>query len=136
MKDNIKKLEELFKQISHLSPDQVQGVVQEFVQTFEELIEQMQSANEKEREEAFAMAEQLRGSLEEQANKVLADSGLSYRELQNFANNPNNFSEDEWKALESAKAELNSYQTSLMDKGQSEKKKAPRKMPKSAWIHS
>lgn len=135
MKDPVKKLEELFKDISTITPDRIEGVVGEFVKTFEYLMEQMQSSDEEVRKKAFAQADELRNSLETQAEKVLEQSGLNYKDLENFAQNPDNFDEEEWTALQGAREELENYQNhATNDKPRA--KKSPRKLRKAAWIQS
>lgn len=139
MKNNIEKLEDLFKNISTLSPEQVEDVVHQFVKVFEQLVTKMQTGSEKDKEEAFAQAESLRNTLEAQASKILEDSGFSYKEIQEYASNKENFSEEEWKAMQAAKAELEEYQNHLTETGFSEetpKKKTPRRIKKAAWIPS
>ncbi len=139
MKNNIQKLEELFKNISHLSPEQVEDVVHQFVKVFEQLVTQMQTGSEKDKEEAFAQAESLRNTLEAQAEKILEQSGFSYKEIQEYASNKENFSEEEWKSMQAAKKELEEYQNHLTEQGVVDNptpKKATRKLKKSAWIPS
>ena len=138
MKDITKKLEELFNSMTDVSSEKMEKVVQEFTKVFEELVSKMTSKDETERTEAIEAANNLREVLEKQAQVAFDATRMDAEGLQNYVQNPNNFNDEEWRALQQATKELQTYQKELSVKGiLGQAKKVPKKGPKKeVWLNS
>ncbi len=142
MKDNIKKLEELFNDLSDITPEKMETLVKESVKAFEQILLQLNSGDEKQRKEAQGVAEKLRDTLEKHSFKALEAINMNAKELEAFTNNPDNFSPEEWEAMQKAKNELESYQKEMMEKGflpsssKEEENHGAAKKKKTLWIPS
>ncbi|MEL7431672.1 MAG: hypothetical protein AAGI90_03985 [Chlamydiota bacterium] len=109
MEDKIQKLEELYENISDLTPEKMESVVGESIHIFEQILDKLNSGSPEEREKASKYAERLKVQLEKQSKKALGALKISNEELEAFTSNRSNFSDAEWEALSKAKEELNLY---------------------------
>lgn len=133
------KLEALFNDMTDISPEKMEALVRESVIAFEEIIKQLQSDDEKQRDEAHKTAEKLRDTLEKQSIKALEAISMDAEELEAFTNNPENFSPEEWEALQKAKKDMASFQQEMTKKGvlpNGEPVKTNKKKKKAPWIVS
>jgi hypothetical protein len=112
----LQKFDELFKDIDHLSIENLEGLVHESLKAFEFLKEKLDSPNEEERKEAMALAQQIQKKLEEQAEKAYAATGMNRGELDTFMTSSQNFTPEEWNSLGKAQTELSEYKSSLYRK--------------------
>ena len=87
----------------------MEALVEQSISTFEQILDKLNSSDEKEKELAMGYAQRLRTQLEKQAEKAMDQLDLSAKELEAFTQKKENFSEEEWAALEKAKQELQSY---------------------------
>ena len=115
--DNAKKLKDLFENFNDVSKDSLQEIVGESIKVFENLITKLNSPDEEERKKAMKEAADLRDTLETQARTSLEKSGLDKATIDKFISNPDNFSPEEWQALEGAKKDLDNYEEDLKEKG-------------------
>ncbi len=131
----IKQLKETLGNLENFSPEKLQGIIQETLKTFQELQEKLQSPDPRVREKAMDTALVLKTSLEEQTASLCHSMGMSPTELSRFVENPANFSQTEWEALGSAKADLDTFKQTLAPSGDaavpSKKKK---KVGEKSWI--
>ncbi len=132
---NVEKLEELFNDISEITPEKMEMLVKESIKAFEQIVSQLNSPDEQKRKEAQATAEKLRDTLEKQSMKALEAVNMSAKELEAFTTNKENFSPEEWEALQKAKKELESYQKEMTGKEPGEEL-AAKKKKKPLWIPS
>ncbi len=143
MDDKTKKLKELFENFDSVSAESMQEIVGESIKSFEKIISKLNSPNEEERKKALEDAAELRDILEEQAKKALEKSGLDKKAVDKFINNPDNFTPEEWRALQEAKKEIDTYHHELEDKGVIKEEKAKSKEHKKTkkpkkpknWLH-
>ena len=141
MKEKIDELEKLYSEINELTPEKMEMLVSESIKTFEQILGQMNSGSEEEKKEAVKAAERLRENLEKQAQKAVDKLKISTDELEAFASNPDNFSEEEWEALQRAKGDLESYQTDVVKRGvtaedlqKESQAKSKKKKQKPLWV--
>ena len=140
------KLKSLFENFDEVTPDSLQNLIGESIKVFEGIVSKLNSPDEEERKKALKQAEELRDTLEKQAQNALEKAGLDKSAVNKFINNPDNFSPDEWEAIQSAKKEISSYEEDLSSKGVIDKakksshghhKKPIKKKPKpKTWIQS
>ena len=141
MEEKVQKLEALYEGITEITPEKMDTLISESIHTFEQILEKLNSGSEEEKEVAMEHAKRLRQQLETQAEKALGNLKVSSEELEAYANNKENFTEEEWEALRKAKEELSSYQDHIKESketisiGESEKKDPKKPRAKAAkWI--
>lgn len=115
MEEKVQKLEALYEGITELTPEKMDTLISESIHTFEQILEKLNSGSEEEKEVAMEYAKRLRQQLETQAEKALGELKVSSEELEEYANNKENFTEEEWEALRKAKEELASYQDHIKE---------------------
>lgn len=141
MNYNLDRLDELFGDINDITPEKMESLVKESIKAFEKVITQLNSSDEKEREEAKKAAEKLRDTLEKHSRKAMESINMSAKELEAFTSNPNNFSPEEWEAMQQARQDLMAYQKDMAQKGlmpgqMEEKEQGAKKRRKPLWIPS
>jgi hypothetical protein len=114
MFDNIEeKIEGLFGHPENFSPENMQTLINETLQFFNELKQKLASPNEKDREEAKAFANALKTKLEEKAMALCQSLGMDLKTLENYIKNPANFSSAEWQAMSQAQSDLDAYKQEI-----------------------
>ncbi len=117
MKEKVEELNKLYKNLSSITPDKLDNLITQSIQTFEKIVSKIQSGSEEEKKEAVQFAEQLRDSLEGQANQALSNLKMNPEEIEKFTESMENFSENEWDTLSRAKKDIKEYQEELIKKG-------------------
>ena len=95
MNDKVKQIQELCKGLEDFSPEKLETIVNESLSTFENIMTRMLSSNLDEREQALEEANALKETLEKEATKAMAQTGLTEKQLDEFISDPNNFSPEE-----------------------------------------
>lgn len=144
MNKKLEELEKLFSDLSDVTPEKMETLVGESIKAFEGILSKIHSEDEKEKKEGLELAEKLRGTLEKQAYKALDAAKMSAAELEEFTNNPENFNDEEWRALERAKTDIEAYQKDIMkreptmntsdDNGASSKDKKKKRKSATPWV--
>ena len=109
----MEKIQEIFGNPEKFSPEKMEGLIHETLRFFNTLRQKLESPNEKEREEALNIANTLKTKLEEQALALCQTAGMDPKTLENYINEPANFSSAEWQAMSQAKANLNDYKEEI-----------------------
>ena len=117
MSEKSDKLKKMFENIENVTPEKMQGLVNEAIKAFEGIIPKLLSTNEEERMNAMKEANELKDVLENQAKQALEKSGMNKDQIEKFMKDPANFSEKEVKALNSAKKTLDVYKNELQKQG-------------------
>ncbi len=136
MTEKLNDLEALLGDISDLTPEKMDKLVKESIGAFEELVNLMNNGSEEDKKKAMEGAEKLRENLEKQAEKAVEQLKISTDELDTFIENPDNFSEEEWEALQKAKGDLDSFKSTLFQKDEPKKEsvKGNKKKQKPVWV--
>ena len=116
---------------------------------FDRLKQQVQKGDEEEKEEAMEMMAQLYERMTQESKKISERAGLSEDELLAYAENPANFTAEQWRALQESKVNISragrELAKAVYEKGKEgilpppEKKKKPtslKKIKKSGWMRS
>lgn len=142
-----------------LSPEEKEGRLQEVfedsVEYFERFKYVMLNGTKEEKKEAVKRVMMLKKKIEEETQRVCEKTGMTPEQLAAFSNNPKNFSEDQWHAIEGAKKKLEegvgeikkvaqakrSSRAPAKEEGREEapsgdKKPKKRKKPPKNWIQS
>ncbi len=136
MNKSLDQIEKLKEQLGDISPENLEGVIHNSLKLFHEVLQKLQSEDPKEKEKALEMAESLRKSLQEQSEKAMEAVAMSAKELEAFTNNPDNFSQEEWEALQEAKKNLTDFQKDAKERGlvHSPSVKKAKKQKSKLWI--
>ena len=121
------KIEEIFGNPEKFTPENLEALINETLKFFNDLRQKLESPDAKVREDALAVATELKTKLEEQAAALCQSVGLDQQALESFISNPTHFSPEEWKAMEKAKTELSGYQEEIAKTEASAPKKPKKK---------
>ena len=131
----IEQLQETFGGGVNFTPEKLQGLIQETMKAFSLIQTKIQSKDPKEKEEGLLMALELKAALEQQAETLCKSVGMSPAQLNDFVENAENFSKDEWDTLGVAKKELDVLKNGLgVDEVGSKVLKVPKKKNLKTWL--
>jgi|SRR5579872_3932896 len=110
MSSSLEKLiQEAFSDLQNLSPDKLQGLIQETMKVLMALQQKAKSENAAERDEAIKAAFSLKETLQAQAEAVCKKLGMDPSQLALFAETASNFSGEEWDQLSGVKKDLEDF---------------------------
>jgi len=92
--------------ITKLTPEKLQGLVQETVAAFQGIQAKISSKNEGDREEGLRSAIALKTAMEEQVQKLQKKLDMTPEQIEEYIANPLNFSKEEYKSLTESKKDL------------------------------
>ena len=120
-----------------LDPDQKIGeldnVFKNSIEFFDKFKHILENGTPEEKNEIMNEIMQLQEKLQQETEKMCSETGLSEEQLKEYAQNQDNFSNDEWESIQGAKKKLERQAEELSDILPT-KKKAPAKdkKPKSS----
>lgn len=106
-------LKNAFADPSSLSHEKLEEVVQQTIKSFTALGSQLNSAHPDEKEGAMQAIQSIKDLIQGQSSEIAKNLGLDPSELSAFAENTDNFTEEEWKELTDMKEELSAFQEAL-----------------------
>ncbi len=147
LKDEFEQLMALFHQAAEGKPVNLEEVFQHSLRMFEEMKEQIATGSPEDKIEAMRMMSEMYKQMITASKKITEASGLSEEQLSAFAENPANFSPEQWQSIQASKEQISKAGKDLVKKLQDvnkaskdpEKKiddKGPPKGGKSGWIRS
>src|SRR5258708_4873799 len=101
-----KMLQDAFGDLDNLSPEKIEGLVQEAVKIFTALKEKTHSTDPKQREEALKTALSLKKAMEAQTEELSKLAGIDPASFSSLAENQELFTPETWAELTSAQQEL------------------------------
>lgn len=110
----------------------LEEILREAVVFFEALRKQFPTATKEEREEMVHMMTHLHSKLQEVSKTAAESSGMTEDELTAFAENPSNFTPEQWQLVQKTKKELYDSArkfSSSMTEQPSDNKELPKKKP-------
>lgn len=126
-----KMLQEALGNIDNLSQEKIHELIQEAFKTFTAIKEKANSANPKDREEAFKTAMSLKDCIQTQTEEFSKSAGIDPDVFANITENQDLFSPEMWLELSTAKKELEALRDQL---GVKKKKTPAAKKSKAVWI--
>ena len=105
-KEEYEKLLALLEEGIDLEKMNLEDVLKEAVLFFEELRKEFPNAPKEEREEMIQMMTHLHAKLQEVSKKTAEASGMTEDELSVFAENPSNFTPEQWREVQTTKRKL------------------------------
>lgn len=106
LEDRVQKLVSFFQNIEQGKKVNLNEVVKEYLLFFEELRERLQSATPEEKRQLFLIMNDIYAKMLAESQKLAQRSGLSEEQLLQLAENPNNFSQEQWELLQNTKKSL------------------------------
>lgn len=106
IKDEYKKLLEMIEMSEDPSKISLEEILKEAVVFFEALRSEFPKASKEEREEMIQMMTHLHTRLQETSKKAAEASGMSEEDLTAYAENPSNFTPEQWQAVQETRRNL------------------------------
>jgi predicted solute-binding protein len=116
-------IKEALENITQLTPEKLQELVQETLAAFHTIQEQVSSTNEADREQGLRSAIELKAVMEENVKKLQEKLGMSPEEIENYLSNSANFSKNQYKAMDESKKDLEQFKSQFQEKVASPRKK-------------
>ena len=124
----IDSLKDALSDITNLTPEKLQALVQDTVVAFQAIQSKVTSASEWEREEGLQIAVELKSAMEDQVLKLQEKLGMNPEEIEAYLANPANFSKDELKSMDESKRELDYFKKDAEAEALHPKKKHKKKL--------
>ena len=106
LRDEFDRLVKLFEEGVEGKPINLNDIFSQSLQFFEHLKVQIASGTSDEKKEAMEMMTQLYTHMMEETKKISERSGLSEEQLIAYADNPANFTPDQWRAIQESKDKI------------------------------
>jgi hypothetical protein len=106
LKDEYNRLIQLFRDGAEGKPINLAEVFSQSLEFFQHLKEQMQEGGPEEKKEAMAMMTELYQQMMTETRKITEKSGLTEEQLMAYAENPANFSADQWRQIQDSKQKI------------------------------
>lgn len=84
----------------------LQEIFAQSMEFFEKLKTQLQTGSPEEKKEAVALMGEMYSKMMGEVKKISEKTGLTEEQLMTFAENPNNFTQDQWKVIKEAKDKI------------------------------
>jgi len=137
LKQELPKILEFFEMEPEEKALHFHSTVENAIQFSENLQEAYRAGSEKQREEIHDMLSEMREKISEQTKILCNNLGLSEEELVAYAENPDNFSKDEWELLKEANKKMNSAKKEFAYVKRPKTKRGKGKVvSKKEWVHS
>lgn len=131
-KKDISKFFDYFDLDPEARAEKFQETLHETVRFSEKIKDQIMNGSEEEREELQVFLDELQEKIEIEKNKLYEKIGISEKDLQAYLKDKNNFSEEEWQAMENMK----DYITETTFPETKKPKKIKTGSKKAKWIQS
>lgn len=143
IKDEFNRLIKLFQDAAEGKVVNLEEVFARSLAFFEHLKEQIAQGSEEEKKEAIAMMAEMYAKVMEDTKKISERSGMSEEQLLAFAENPANFSPEQWQKIQESRDQIykagqnlaKTIQSQGAPLSQKEEKKG-KKSKKSQWMRS
>ena len=106
MEDEFERIMEFFNLPAEEKETRLQEVFEDSVEYFERFKYVMLNGTKEEKKEAVKKVMTLKKRIEEETKRVCEKTGMTPEQLAAYSNNPKNFSDDQWNAIEGAKKKL------------------------------
>lgn len=106
IKDEFERLMALFREGAEGKKIELHTLFAEALTFFEHLKKEIREGTPEERKEALQMMTAMHNEIKEESKKVIKTSGLSEEQLLSFAENPSNFTPEQWKEFQDSKTQI------------------------------
>lgn len=147
IKEQFEKLMQLIEESTEQKQVNLEPILMQAVQFFEELRKAYAEANDQDRKEITEMMQSLYQKLQSVTKVVAEKAGMSEEELYTYSENPSYFSPEQWRMVQDTKKKL--FESVRQFSGQIEREKSkksqrsqakidkpkpPKKTKKSGWL--
>ena len=108
LKDEFNRLTQLFRDAAEGKSVNLETVFKESLEFFEHLKEQIANGTTEDRMQAIQMMTQMYQQMMAETKRITEKSGMTEEELAAFAENPANFSKEQWDSLQASKQQIQS----------------------------
>ncbi|MBS0620217.1 MAG: hypothetical protein JSS61_02010 [Verrucomicrobia bacterium] len=106
LKEEFDRLAQLFKDGAEGKPVRLESVFQEALAFFEQLKRQLSEGDDEQKIEALTMMREMHQLMEVETKKIVARSGVTQEDLVAYADNPTNFTPEQWRAMQESKDKI------------------------------
>jgi hypothetical protein len=143
MSDEFRKIMAFFSMDPEKKAHELERVFENSIEFFEHFKEVLQNGTPEQKQEVLNQVMQLQDKLQQETQRMCEETGYSEAQLKDFAENKENFSEEEWESIQAAKKKLNSQaeELSILVPGKKEESKGAHKkgstpVKKNKWMKS
>lgn len=143
MSDEFRKIMAFFSMDPEKKAGELEHVFEYSIDFFEHFKETLQHGTPEQKQEMLNQVMQLNEKLQQETARMCEETGFSETQLKEFAENKENFSEEEWSAIQMAKKKLNNQADELShlvpskkSEGKSPSKKGAAGPKKNKWMKS
>jgi len=143
MHEEFRKIMSFFSLDPDKKVEELDNVFKNSIQFFDKFKHILESGTPEEKAEIMNEIMQLQEKLQQETQRMCAETGLSEEQLREYAQNKDNFSNDEWDSIQDAKKQLEKQADELSDmlphtkKPSSEQSKKPKTgSKKKKWVKS
>lgn len=97
-----------------INMEQMDALVKNSINFFNEYIEMSKSGNKEAQEKALKEILDFKNILQEATQKISEETGLSPSELMEVMNNPANFEDNQWESMQAINDTITDFNTSLL----------------------
>ena len=106
LRDEFERLMKLFHEGADGKSISLEEVFTHSLEFFKDLKAKMEKGTPEERQEAMQMMAMLYTQIMEESKKISQKSGLSEEQLMTFAENPSNFTPEQWRAIQESRQKI------------------------------
>ncbi len=146
LKDEFKRVMQLFHEAAEGKKIDLEEVFAQSLLLFEHLKDQIAQGSQEDRMEAMRMMSEMYTQMIKETKKITETSGMTEEQLIAFADDPANYSVEQWNAIQASKERIRhagkdlaaSLEKSIHTKPPSPEEKKPKnkKFKKSDWMRS
>ena len=144
MSEEFRKIMAFFSMDPEKKAGELEHVFENSIEIFEHFKEILQHGSPEQKQEVLNQVMQLQEKLQQETQRMCEETGVSENQLKEFAENKENFSEEEWNAIQSAKKKLNTQAeelSAIVPSKKTEAKGSSKKAPssgvkKNKWMKS
>lgn len=130
LKEEFSGLFEFFKNADSIKMEDMKETLEETIRFSEKLKDRLINGTKEEKEELHEFLQEMQAKIEEEKNKLFQKIGVSEEDLKAFISNKENFSEEEWGAMQ----DMKHYVQETIEPEKNKPKKINRS--KTQWIQS
>lgn len=115
IKDEFNRLMKLFHQGAEGKQINLQELFSESMAFFEKLKEEFAQGTPEDRRDALKMMSEMHKEVIAESQKIIKNSGMSEEQLFAFAENPSNFTPEQWQEFQKSKSQIHAAGMELVD---------------------
>jgi hypothetical protein len=115
IKDEFNRLMKLFHQGAEGKQINLQELFSESMAFFEKLKEEFAQGTPEDRRDALKMMSEMHKEVIAESQKIIKNSGMSEEQLFAFAENPSNFTPEQWQDFQKSKSQIHAAGMELVD---------------------